>query len=165
MDYEVSQKLINILLLNGFSDYTNTHFPEYWAKLEAGKPYYPKYMNRAFGLGSYAILFENGRIIGKRSPHVYFNARTVSDRQIRSLLFYFTLTPRERNYFVNMRQNPFSIGDFLERTMRYLEYDRDLFRKKIIFFKERFDKIPLALRKSKGKKQKTNLYTGEEKEI
>jgi hypothetical protein len=156
MDYEVSQKLITILLLNGFSDYTNTHFPAHWARLEAGETYNPKYMNRAFGLGSYIILFENGRVIGKRSPHVYFDARTVSDRQIRSLLFYFTLTPRERHYFVNMRQNPFSLGDFLERTMRYLEHDRELFQRRIIDFKDRFDKIPLALRKSKGKKQETD---------
>jgi hypothetical protein len=144
MDYEVSQNLVNILIRNGFVEKEGKVNPSHWISSQEGRNYDPDTMSRSFRLGRFLIVFTHRRITGIYQNRKLLDSAIITDRQLRSALFYNSATGNDRLFMAKYRLNPFGLADFIDRSMKYLDLDPAGYRMHLTQLKEHFDAFRIA---------------------
>jgi hypothetical protein len=144
MDYEVSQKLVNILIRNGFVEKEGKVNPSHWISSQEGRRYDPDTMSRSFRLGGFLIVFAHRRITGIYQNRKLLDVAVITERQLRSALFYNSATGNDRLFMAKYRLNPFGLADFIERSVKYIDLDPAAYRMQLMQLKEHFDAFSMA---------------------
>jgi len=144
MDYEVSQKLVNILLRNGFVEKEGNVNPSHWISSQVGRRYDPDTMSRSFRLGRFLIVFTHKRINGIYQNRKFLDTPIITDRQLRSALFYHSATGNDRLFMAKFHLNPFSLADFIDRSVQYIDVEPIAFQLQLTRLKVHFDAFKLV---------------------
>ncbi len=98
--YGASQKLVDILLKNGFADNTEKDYPQHFKKMNE-KGYDPDKIKRQFARNSHKdyIIFDyiNIHPMYNGSCHGNESRITLTEPELKSMITFYKLTPQDRN--------------------------------------------------------------------
>lgn len=113
--YAASQQLIDILLSNGFKEFTPSSRPEHWNLLQEKGVYEPHSIKRDLKFGRLTILFDYINIcIGYNNAAYYKTTYKLSETELKSIILFTKLSPSNRAFLKRHNIYPTEIIDCLE---------------------------------------------------
>ena len=114
--YAASQQLIDILLSNGFKEFTPSSKPEQWDILQKKGIYDPYSIKRDLRFGRLTILFEFINICIRYSESSYYKTTLeLSESELKSIILFTKLSPSNRAFLKRHNIYPTGIVDYIEK--------------------------------------------------
>ncbi len=118
-NYTTSNELIEILLKNNFVEITEKTNFERWKQLQTNELYTPCSVKRRFKKDKLIIEFDFDIIKATfSSAVVIFNNQSISEQELKSMLYFTELNIPDKNFFTKNGINIFGIGDYLENEIK-----------------------------------------------